>query len=254
MRLDIEDRVLKKINFRLMMCCVFIITITLMSYIGLMLLDSHMYDKDRVVGVTHDIDHTLPMVYSLKDFSMRNETAKLYEFINNIIYLTEDENVVNYYAVGKTKRGNISLSANLRQASYLALGQAAQVFQTRYQDSASTERRLRAENISWEMLVDCIDIKPWAIGMYKVSVLGEIQVTKTDMAFRRPHETWDYALIEMTIVSGPIWKTEEGDVLNPYGLYVKNYSRKTGLPREIKNSAMRGCNFDNDRDLLRGNL
>jgi hypothetical protein len=104
------------------------------------------------------------------------------------------------------------------------------------------------------MLIDCIDIKPWAIGMYKVNVFGEVQVTKTDMSFNRPHESWDYMMIEMTIISGPIWESKEGDSLNPYGLYVKNYSKRTGLPREIRNSAMRGCKFENDRDLLRGNL
>lgn len=254
MKVEVNIDTFKSINRRMLILVVLMAITVFVTSFGVVVLREQLYTKDRVIGVTHDIDHALPFVYSLRDFSMRNEIVKLYEFVENVIYLVEDESVVNYYAVGRSSRNVTNLSASLRKASFLATGQAAQVFQEKYYKSSEIERRLRAENLAWELLIDCIDLQPWALGLYKVDVYGEVQVTKTHQSFRIPHESWDYVKISMTITSGPVWKTENGEILNKWGLYVTNYSKRYGLPARVRNSARRGCDFQNDRDITRGNL
>lgn len=254
MKLEISSEKLKSMNGKLAIITGLIIVQSLLVFVGMLTLKRVLYDKDRVIGVTHDIDHNLPAVYSLRDLSMRNEIVKVYEFVENIIHLSEDEVVTNYFSSGRTNRNLISLSASLRKASYLSVGKASELFMDKYYKSSETERRLRAENLAWEMLIDCIDVQPWSIGQWRVDVYGEVQVTKTNQSFSIPHESWDYVKVTMNIISGPVWTLDDGEVVNPWGLYVTDYTKRTNLPHNVVSSAVKGCRFKNDREITRGNL
>jgi hypothetical protein len=202
-------------------------------------------EKSNLVAFPVDADYAYPFVYSINEYSLLDETRKLYQFVADYTHLKYDESRTVYSRVIKDKRYKNMLSDNLKKAWHLSAGKEQSAINNLMNKSYETAKILKKSNSGWEFLTDCIEIvSSKHSAVYEVDVFGSFQLTRDSATNNLPHRNWGYFKLRYTVMHGPKLYDQKGeDPLNGYGLYVVNSKKIPVTKYKTVKRIVHGCNY-----------